>query len=138
MIMVGVQGLTYCVKDLALVQHLHRTTSTSISHVTMTRIPTRLPGNLQELLLRFWEVMGILGNGSGHASEQNYHTLPLSDMPITPDKRCRGANDDRHPCQSGCGGRSVLKEAVLWEERLTRMRAWERHSRASGMRRRSP
>ena len=26
---VGFQGRTYCVKDLALVQHLHRTTSTS-------------------------------------------------------------------------------------------------------------
>ena len=103
--MVGFQGLTYCVKDLALVQHLQRTTGTSISQMNMTQTATTLPGNLPQLLLRFWEVVGIVGNESGHASEQDPQLLPLFDVPIRPDldKQCRGANNDRHSCQSGCG-----------------------------------
>ena len=71
----------------------------------MTQTATTLPGNLQQLLLRFWEVVGMVENESHHASEQGPQLLPLFDVPLRPDldKQCRGANNDRHSCQSGCG-----------------------------------
>ena len=124
-------------------QHLHRTTSTSIRQTTMTQT-AKLPHQQdclaasQQLLLQFWEIVGVLEKGSDHALAPDSQFLPISDVATAPDKQCKSINDDRWPYQSVWGGRGVPGEAVQGEKGLTRMRAWERHSRAFGMRRRSP